>query len=56
LERTLDEIRLAVIAMKVASATYIPILPIKLATLSSFYCKGVPSSSSSNSFSSTSPV
>jgi hypothetical protein len=42
--------------MNVSSATYIPILPIKLATLSSFYYKGVPSSSSSKSFSSTSPV
>ena len=33
-----------------------PIFPIKSATLSNFYYKGVPSSSSSNSFSSTSPV
>lgn len=43
-------------AINVNRATYIPILPIKSATLANFCYKGVPSSSSSNNFSSTSPV
>lgn len=47
---------LSTIAIKVRDATHIPIVPIKSATLANFYYKGVPSASSSNNFSSTSPV
>lgn len=48
--------RLRTMATMVRTDTYMPTWPMKLATRSSFYCNGVPSTSSVKIFSSTSPA